>query len=162
MRVCKGCRGIGWKVPHLGDAMQIPKFSERLLAVLLFGFLLLSSSRLIAGVTASISGTVTDSTGAVLVGAAVSATNVATSVVSTQTTNGQGFYSLQALPLGTYTLDVSQKGFKAYRQTGLTVDVNTALVVDVVMEVGAASQTVTVSSGALHVDTESTQMGEVI
>ena len=145
-----------------GGVMQIPKLSERLLAVLLFGFLLLSSSRLIAGVTASISGTVTDSTGAVMVGATVTATNVATSVASTQTTNGQGFYSFQALPLGTYTLDVQQKGFKAYRQTGLIVDVNTALEVDVALEVGAASQTVVVSSAALHVDTESTQMGEVI
>src|SRR5215831_16412533 len=117
MRVCKGFCGSGWRIAKLGGAMRIPKLSGCLPAVLLLGFLLLSSSRLIAGVTASISGTVTDSTGAVVVGASVTTTNVATSAVSTQTTNGQGFYSFLALPLGTYTLDVLQKGFKAYRQT---------------------------------------------
>ena len=142
--------------------MRIPRFSERLLVVLVFGFVLLLSGQLIAGVTASISGTVTDATGAVVVGATVTATNVDTSVATTQTTNGQGFYSFQALPLGKYTLDVQQTGFKGYRQTGLVVDVNSALVVDVALQVGAAAEKVEVSSAALHVDTESTQMGEVI
>ncbi len=142
--------------------MQNRRLSARLLVVLLFGFILLLSSRLIAGVTASISGTVTDPSKAVVVGATVTATNVETGVATTQTTNGQGFYSFQALPLGTYTLDVQQTGFKAYRQTGLVVDVNAALVVDVSLQVGAASEKVEVSSAALHVDTESTQMGEVI
>jgi Carboxypeptidase regulatory-like domain len=142
--------------------MRSPRWSERLFVVLVFGLVVLLSGQLIAGVTASISGTVTDATGAVVVGATVTATNVATSVATTQTTNGQGFYSFQALPLGTYTLDVQQKGFKSYRQTGLVVDVNTALVIDVPLEVGAASEKVEVSSAALHVDTESTQMGEVI
>src|SRR5246500_3713857 len=123
---------------------------------------LLLVGQLIAGVTASISGTVTDATGAVVVGATVTATNVETGVATTQATNGQGFYSFQALPLGTYTLDVQQTGFKAYRQTGLVVDVSSALVVDVSLQVGAASEKVEVSSAALHVDTESTQMGEVI
>jgi hypothetical protein len=137
--------------------MRIPRLSERLLAVLVFGLALL-----LASVTASISGTVTDATGAVVVGATVTATNVETSVATTQSTNGQGFYSFQALALGTYTLDVQQTGFKAYRQTGLVVDVNSALVVDVALQVGAASEKVEVSSAALHVDTESTQMGEVI
>jgi Carboxypeptidase regulatory-like domain len=142
--------------------MRIPRLSERLLVVLVFGFVLLLSGQLIAGVTASISGTVTDATGAVVVGATVTATNVDTSVATTQTTNGQGFYSFQALPLGKYTLDVQQTGFKGYRQTGLVVDVNSALVVDVALQVGAAAEKVEVSSAALHVDTESTQMGEVI
>jgi len=142
--------------------MRIPRLSERLLVVLVFGFVLLLSGQLIAGVTASISGTVTDATGAVVVGATVTATNVDTGVATTQTTNGQGFYSFQALPLGKYTLDVQQTGFKGYRQTGLVVDVNSALVVDVALQVGAAAEKVEVSSAALHVDTESTQMGEVI
>jgi hypothetical protein len=142
--------------------MRNRRLSARLLVVLVFGFILLLSGQLIAGVTASISGTVTDPSKAIVVGATVTATNVETGVATTQTTNGQGFYSFQALPLGTYTLDVQQTGFKAYRQTGLVVDVNSALVVDVSLQVGAASEKVEVSSAALHVDTESTQMGEVI
>src|SRR6516165_421644 len=57
---------------------------------------------LYAGVTASISGTVTDASGAAVAGATVTATNVDTGVVTTQTTNAQGYYSFQALPLGKY------------------------------------------------------------
>src|SRR6201987_4266426 len=142
--------------------MQNRRLSARLLLVLVFGFILLFSRQLIAGVTASISGTVAAPSKAVVVGATVPATNGETGLATTQTTNGQGLYSFQALPLGTYTLDVQQTGFKAYRQTGLVVDVNSALVVDVSLQVGAASDKVEVSSAALHVDTESTQMGEVI
>ena len=100
--------------------------------VLVFGFILLLSGQLIAGVTASISGTVTDASGAVVAGATVTATNVGTGLATTQTTNGQGFYSFQALPLGTYTLDVQQTGFKALPPDGTRgLDVNSALVVDV-------------------------------
>src|ERR1700723_23989 len=119
-------------------------------------------SQLFAGVTASISGTVTDPSGAIVAGATVTATNVATAVATTQTTNASGYYSFQSLPLGTYTIDVSQTGFKEYAQTGLVLDVNSALVIDVKLQVGAATEKVEVSSTALHVDTESTQMGEVI
>ena len=118
---------------------------------------------MLAGVTASISGTVKDPSGAIVSGATVIATNVDTGVTTTQTTNGQGFYSFQSLPLGTYTIDVKQNGFKAYRaRRDLVLDVNSALVVDVTLQVGEATQKVEVSSSALHVDTENTQMGEVI
>jgi Carboxypeptidase regulatory-like domain len=119
-------------------------------------------SQLLAGVTASISGTVTDPSGAIVAGATVTATNVDTGVATTQPTNASGFYSFQSLPLGNYTIDVNQSGFKEYAQTGLVLDVNSALVVDVKLQVGASSEKVEVSSTALHVDTQSTQMGEVI
>jgi hypothetical protein len=119
-------------------------------------------SQLLAGVTASISGTVTDPSGAIVAGATVTATNVDTGVATTQPTNASGFYSFQSLPLGNYTIDVNQSGFKEYAQTGLVLDVNSALVIDVKLQVGASSEKVEVSSTALHVDTQSTQMGEVI
>src|SRR5271167_4474817 len=119
-------------------------------------------SQLLAGVTASISGTVTDPSGAIVAGATVTATNVDTGVATTQPTNASGFYSFQSLPLGTYTIDVTRSGFKSYAQTGLVLDVNSALVVDVKLQVGATSEKVEVSAAALHVDTEATQMGEVI
>ena len=135
---------------------------RKCLGVFVFALVLLSCGRLIAGVTASISGTVTDPTGAVVAGAAVTATNVDTGVTLSQATNAQGFYSFQELPVGRYAIDVQKTGFKAYRQTGLVLDVNQALVVDVPLQIGEASEKVEVSSAALHVDTESTQMGEVI
>ncbi|MGA9571935.1 MAG: carboxypeptidase-like regulatory domain-containing protein [Candidatus Acidiferrales bacterium] len=132
------------------------------MSVLIFALALFTCGRLLAGVTASISGTVTDPSGAVVAGATVTATNVETGVATTLTTNTQGFYSFQSLPLGNYTISVQQSGFKGYAQTGLILNVNDALVIDVHLEVGATTEKVEVSSDALHVDTESTQMGDVI
>ncbi len=130
--------------------------------VLLFVFILLLCGQLFAGVTASISGTVKDPSGAAIAGATVTATNTGTGIVQTLTTNGQGFYSFQSLPLGTYTIDVQQKGFKTYRQTGLVLDVNAALLVDAILQVGQNTEKVEVAADMLHVESVTSQMGEVI
>jgi len=127
-----------------------------------FAAFLILAAVTFAGVTASISGTVTDASGAAVVGATVTATNVGTGVTTTQQTNGQGYYSFQNLPLGKYNVDVQQVGFKAYRKTGIVLDVNDALVEDVALQVGQVSEKVEVASDALHVETTNTQMGEVI
>lgn len=144
-----------------GEGMQISKV-RNCFGVFVLALALCLSAQLFAGVTASISGTVTDPSGAVVAGATVTATNIDTGVATTQSTNASGFYSFQSLALGNYTIDVNQTGFKEYAQTGLVLDVNSALVIDVKLQVGAATEKVEVSSTALHVDTESTQMGEVI
>jgi Carboxypeptidase regulatory-like domain len=89
------------------------------LGVLLFALAFFPAGRLIAGITATISGTVTDPTGAIVAGATVTATNVDTGVALSQTTNSQGFYSFPELPVGKYTIDVKMSGFKAYQQTGV-------------------------------------------
>jgi Carboxypeptidase regulatory-like domain len=115
-----------------------------------------------ASVTASISGTVKDGSGASIPGATVTATDTGTSIVQTRATNAQGFYSFQSLPLGTYVLTVQQKGFKEYQQNDLVLDVNAALTVDVALQVGQVSEKVEVAADALHVETVSSQMGEVI
>jgi len=133
-------------------------FGVLVLTIVLFS----AAGQALAGVTASISGTVIDPSGGTVAGATVTATNVDTRIVITQNTNTQGFYSFQALALGKYTIEVQKAGFKTYRQTDLTLDVNAALVVDVTLQVGQASEKVEVSSNALHVDTANTQMGEVI
>jgi hypothetical protein len=130
--------------------------------VLVLALAVFCCGRLNAGVTASISGTVMDSSGAAVVGATVTATNLDTGIATTQTTNGQGFYSFQSLPLGKYTIEVQQKGFKVYLKTGLVLDVNDALVVDVPLQVGQSTEKIVVQSDALHVETSNTQMGEVI
>ena len=130
--------------------------------VLLFVCVLLICGQLFAGVTASISGTVKDPSGAAIAGATVTATNTETGISQTQTTNGQGFYSFQSLPLGKYTIDVQEKGFKAYRQRDLTLDVNSALMIDVTLQVGQTTEKVEVAADALHVETITSQMGEVI
>jgi len=125
-------------------------------------FVLFTCGLIFAGVTASISGTVKDPSGASIIGANITATNIETGVTTNQTTNGQGFYSFQSLSLGKYNIAVQHAGFKGYTQTGLVLDVNSALVVDVTMQVGQVNERVEVASEALHVETVSTQMGEVI
>ena len=131
-------------------------------SVLIVAITLLVCGQAFAGVTASISGTVRDPSGAAIVGATVTATNTGTGIKQTQNTNGQGFYSFQSLPLGTYTIDVQQKGFRTYRQTEITLDVNDALTVDATLQVGQTAEKIEVAAESLHVDTISSQMGEVI
>jgi hypothetical protein len=113
-------------------------------------------------VTGSISGLVTDSSGAVIVGAEVVALNVDTGIRQTAKTNTAGFYSFSTLPIGRYEIDIRQSGFKEYRAKDLVIDVNTALRVDAALQLGAVTQEVSVISAAVHVETTNTQMGEVI
>jgi hypothetical protein len=124
--------------------------------------LLLATATVWGSVTARISGTVTDPTGALVPGASVTAHNTDTGIDVTTQTNSDGFYSFPALSTGKYEVAVQAAGFEEYRQTGLVLDVNTALRVDAVMKVGAVTQEVKVSATAVHVDTTNTQMGEVI
>ncbi len=132
--------------------------------IVVFAFLLalLPGRRMSASVTASISGTVKDATGASIPGATVTATDTGTGISQTRTTNAQGFYSFQELPLGSYVVTVEQKGFKQYQQNGLVLDVNEARTVDAVLQVGQVSEKIEVAADALHVETVSSQMGEVI
>ncbi len=127
------------------------------LAFVLFALALASAS-----ITGSISGVVTDKSGAVVSGASVVATNTLTGVQTTQKTDSKGFYNLPTLAVGTYNLEISQVGFKVYRQTGLVIDANSALRVDASLSVGSISEKVEVSTDAAQVETTSTQMGEVI
>ena len=137
--------------------------SAKCFGALLFAIVLLfSAGQIFADVTASISGTVTDPSGAAVEGAMVTATNVGTQVVSEQTTNSQGFYSFQSLPLGKYTVEVRKDGFKTFVQTDIILEVDDKTVSDVTLQVGQASEKIEVSSSALHVETANTQMGEVI
>jgi len=115
-----------------------------------------------AGITGSISGVVADPTGAVLVGAAVTVTETQTGVRTETSTDSKGFYSFPSLAVGNYTLEVHVIGFKTFTQSGLVIDANSALKVDVGLQIGEASEHVTVLSDAVHVETQSTQNGEVI
>ncbi len=115
-----------------------------------------------SSVTGSISGTVKDASGAVVPGATVTALNTGTGISESVETDAAGFYLFPALPVGVYEITVRHAGFKEYRQTRLALDATVALRVDATLEVGAATQEVTVQSSTVHVDTTSTQMGEII
>jgi hypothetical protein len=141
--------------------MQVTRLRS-FVGILLLALAIFGSGLLYAGTTASISGTVTDASGAAVAGATVTATNVDTGVASTQTTNAQGYYSFQSLPLGKYAIEVQQTGFKTTRQTDIILEVNDARVIDVTLQVGQITEKVEVSINTLHVETSNTQMGEVI
>jgi hypothetical protein len=110
----------------------------------------------------SVSGTVKDPSNAVVPGATVRAANTDTGVEQHVVTNSGGFYSFPELPIGRYDLAIEKGGFRAYRRTGISLNANSAIVVDVVLEIGPQSQAVTVGESAVHVETTDTQMGEVI
>ena len=111
----------------------------------------------------SISGTVQDPTGAVVPGATVTVTNTATKVSQTTQSSSAGVYTFPILPVGQYSVEVSQGGFKPYKRTGLTIDVNTKLQADISLQLGDQSQQVTVQAeAAVQVETQSTQMGDVV
>ena len=108
------------------------------------------------------SGTVKDVSSAVITNATVNATNVETGVQHQVATNGQGFYSFPDLAIGRYNITIQKTGFNPYQRTGITVDANSALVVDAVLEVGVRAQAVTVNENAVRVETSDTQIGEII
>ncbi len=115
-----------------------------------------------AGVGGSISGTVKDSSGAVIPHAEVTAINLDNEVRQTTKSDDKGFYSFPVLLVGRFDVEVSCSGFKPYRRTGVIVDANSLLVVDAVLQVGERNDAVIVADSAVHLDTYSSQMGEVI
>src|SRR5262245_14156740 len=86
--------------------------------------------------TAQISGSILDSTGAVLPGAQITATQTDTGSVRTTVSNETGSYILPNLPLGPYKLEVTQAGFRPYAQSGIRLQVNSSPVINVTLEIG--------------------------
>ncbi len=114
------------------------------------------------GSTAQISGTVKDDSGGVLPGADVTATQTDTGFKRTVTTESNGAYTLPNLPVGPYRLEVMLSGFRGYAQTGITLQVNSNPVIDVVMALGNLSETVAVEAAAPLVETRNPGIGQVI
>ena len=126
------------------------------------GLLWVFSGFAAAGVGGSISGTVKDSSGAAIAGGAVSLINSNTGVRFPTSTDDRGSYNFPVLPVGTYALQISHAGFKPYQRAGITLDTNSAISIDVTLQVGQRGEKVTVSDSAVHLDTYSSQVGEVI
>src|SRR5579875_99452 len=111
---------------------------------------------------AAISGTVTDVTGAVLAGAAVSVRNVGTGVTQNVVSDEQGRYRAADLQIGQYELQASRAGFQTVVHTDITLNVGSQIVVDFSLPVGQAQQTVTVQGEVSVVDTQSTAVGALV
>ncbi|MCW5979997.1 MAG: TonB-dependent receptor [Bryobacteraceae bacterium] len=105
-----------------------------------------------------ISGTVTDSTGAIVPNAKITATNVATNVPNTTQTTGTGNFRIPSLPPGRYNVRIEADGFKAYERTNVAVIAGGLADVDATMEVGAITESISVTSSLTTVQTETAKV----
>jgi len=112
--------------------------------------------------SSNITGSVRDVNGAVVPGATVTAKNDATGVTSTQTTTDSGLYAFSSLPVGKYTITVEKQGFKTLQKTNNVLEVGIPLTVDVALEVGLVSETVTVQGGLEQLQTANATIGNVV
>ena len=112
--------------------------------------------------TSRITGTVTDTTGAVVPGATVTALNEATGISQTQTTTDAGLYSFASLPVGKYSITVEKSGFKTAKLTSNVLEVNTPLTVDITLQAGEVSEVVTVQAGQEQLQTANATIGNVV
>jgi hypothetical protein len=111
----------------------------------------------------SITGTVRDSTGAVLPNAEVAVTDVGTGVTLKSNTNASGDYLVAGLPAATYNLKVTATGFKAFEATGIILPVGEKARVDATLEVGQITSEISVQgAGVAQVETQSSELSGVV
>jgi hypothetical protein len=106
-----------------------------------------------------IEGTVTDSTGAVVPHATITITNVATSVATVRESTGAGFFSISPVLPGTYTVQVTAKGFKTLVQDNVVIDALQTRTISPILAVGTETQTVTVTGAPPVLDTADATIG---
>lgn len=112
--------------------------------------------------TQQISGFVRDASGAVVPSAKVTVRSVATGFVRETVPNENGYYVVTSLPIGMYELDAEANGFKKFMQKDVEVVVNSRPQVDIVLEVGAVSDSVTITSDAAQIETTSGDVGRLV
>jgi hypothetical protein len=137
------------------------KIRSTLLNLLLFaiagpGFLLAQSPQ------ATISGIVTDSTGAVVPGVQVTAINPITTQRTATVTNEQGFFVLTQLAIGDYTIEAEKAGFKKFVRQGLTLTTGATVALDIRLEIGAATDTVTITGETPLLQTRTSDVSTLI
>jgi Carboxypeptidase regulatory-like domain len=125
-------------------------------------FLALVSSGFAQEVTATIVGTVSDTSGAVISNANVIVTNTDTNVVKNYKTDNQGRYVATLLPIGRYSVTVEAQGFQKFVQSGILLNVSDRVTVSPKMTVGSPGEQVNVEASAVQVDTQSAQAASLI
>src|SRR5437899_1259340 len=129
---------------------------------IIFILIALSSASFGQDVSASIIGNVKDSSGAVVPGAKVTATNLDTNISKSTTSGAGGDFLIPLLRPGKYSLTVSQTGFKTYEETGIVLELNQKANIDVPLQVGQITDRVEVSSELALISTEDAAVGKVI
>ena len=127
-----------------------------------FFLYLLSSAPAAAQATAQLSGTVRDTSNAVLPGVQITATQTDTGLSRMTVTNEAGFYVLPSLLLGPYRLEAALPGFRTFTQTGIVLQVGSSAVIDVNLEVGQVAQAIEVEADVTAIETRSVGVGTTI
>jgi hypothetical protein len=159
-----GKRPKGCAVAREGRGMQYgSRFAH---CVIFIAFFLLLCARVWAATGGSISGTVKDQSDAVIPGASLTLVNLDLTTSYKAKADAQGFYSFPTLPVGRYELTIEAQGFKTQKKTGIVVDADASVRVDLSLEVGEKNETVTVSAVSqqtqAQVETVATHLGEVV
>ncbi|MBI2688951.1 MAG: TonB-dependent receptor [Acidobacteria bacterium] len=110
----------------------------------------------------TISGRVTDPTGAAVPGVKIQATEKNTGAKAETTTGGEGEYSLPFLPPGPYSISAEHSGFKKHVQDGVTVGTNVRLAIDITLQLGSQTDAITVSADVAMLQTNTASVGQVI
>ena len=118
--------------------------------------------RAVAAVTGSIAGIVKDPSGAVVPHARVVASIPEQGITASTEADGTGNYTFPSLSVGSYTLQIDAPGFGHLKRSGVVVDADGAVRLDITMQVNEKLDTITVAENALQVDTSSTQTGEIV
>ncbi len=140
--------------------IRIPQWTGHGLVLFLFLF---GASLAVAQLTrGTVSGTVTDQSGAAVPGAAITITNVDTGVTRASETSATGRYEAPSLPAGNYEVRASLAGFQTSIRAGITITVGRTAVVDHVLQVGEVAQAVTVTGEATFVETTSATVSQVV
>src|ERR1019366_1901971 len=133
----------------------MPQSNRLLLVALTLVFSSLTGNNLLRAQSdrGTITGTVTDPSGAVISGATVTATQTATGLETSTVTGGGGNYTIPLLPIGRYTVSATQSGFKTSVREDIILDVGQTAVVAITLQVGSVNQSVQVSGQAPQLQT---------
>jgi hypothetical protein len=134
------------------------KLMARLLLIALLAAVLLSAQQ----ITGTVTGIATDPSGALLSGVQVQLKNLQTNVTRDATTDAGGVYSIPFLPAGSYSLSASAAGFRTYQVESFTLQVGQTARLDLPLQLGDVTQTISVSGEAAVLQTESASVGAVI
>lgn len=146
---------------HVQSALGRATAQASLFLLILLLVLALPTHAQVAG-TASIQGTITDPSGAVLPNANIVLTNTATQVQRTATADSSGIYSFPNIDIGTYNMTVTAQGFQTYTRTGIVLEVGSNTAINVPMKIGAADVKIEVQSDALVLQTEDASFKQTI
>lgn len=133
-----------------------------LFALVICSMLLIPSGAFAQEFRATISGTVTDVTGAVVPGASITVTETQSGTINRTTSDNTGQYVVPFLPPGNYSISVTKKGFETLTRAGITLQAQEHPIIDLALTVGSATQTVTVTAEAPLLNQENASIGDVI